>query len=59
MADAADLKSASRKGVWVRIPSSAPIWQGVNSERAYFRSDLLDLGRLRTIVVQTKPLCYQ
>lgn len=25
MADAADLKSASRKGVWVRVPPSAPI----------------------------------
>jgi hypothetical protein len=24
--DAADLKSAPRKGVWVRVPSSAPAW---------------------------------
>ena len=27
MADAADLKSASRKGVWVRIPPWAPVYR--------------------------------
>ena len=33
MADAADLKSASRKGVGVRIPSWAPVYNVANRER--------------------------
>ena len=32
MADAADLKSASRKGVGVRIPSWAPVYSPYNRE---------------------------
>ena len=34
MADAADLKSVSRKGVWVRIPPWAPVYRVLTREMA-------------------------
>ena len=57
MVDAADLKSAARKGLWVRIPPPAPLSQSYYRVEAnagvFFRREPHKSARLPTLQVAT------